>query len=221
MHSRRSMCSTGWIDSSSSRSSWSTTIIQALTADTACSKRCASTPAADWREHDELDAYLDAHCDYFRSWPRNWSSHARVMVDADNVLAALSRAAQVCSTQEYVDFLVPVIGGLLPTQREAQLDALIEECLQRLGTEPVHRTRQGVGRTRSAPPLCRSHRGDASGCPCCPGDRRAPQRQLTGWRCAESARLVLPDVGSGTRDRVARASGSALAGRRGLDHGDH
>jgi predicted ATPase/class 3 adenylate cyclase/DNA-binding CsgD family transcriptional regulator len=87
-------------------------------------------------EHDELDAYLDAHCDYFRSWPLNWSSHARVMADPDNALAALSRAAQVCSTQEYVDFLVPVIGGLLPTQRETQLDALIEECLLHLGTGP-------------------------------------------------------------------------------------
>ena len=87
-------------------------------------------------EHEELDSYLDAHCDYFRSWPADWSAHARLIVDAGNLLAAMSRAVQVCSTQEYVDFLAPMIGALTPTQSETQLDALLEACLQRLGPHP-------------------------------------------------------------------------------------
>ena len=85
-------------------------------------------------EQAELDVCLDAHCYYFRSWPAIWSNHALAIADADNLVAALSRAAQLRSTQEYVRFLIPVIGALIPTQREAQLDALLEECLQRLGT---------------------------------------------------------------------------------------
>ena len=86
-------------------------------------------------EYGETDASLDAHCHYFRRQRVGISNgHASVLADADNVLAALGRAASVCSIPEYVAFLVRVVTALTPTQRSAQLEVLIDECLQRLGT---------------------------------------------------------------------------------------
>jgi predicted ATPase/DNA-binding CsgD family transcriptional regulator len=115
-------------------------------------------------DHEELDTYLDAHCDYFRSWSVNWAAHSRLIVDADNLLAAMSRAAHVCSTQAYVDFLAPMVGALTPTQSETQLDALLEACLQRLGPHPtIERARVLAvrGRVRLYAGRTEEMRGDA------------------------------------------------------------
>ena len=94
-------------------------------------------------EHGETDASLDAHCHYFRRRRADiGNGHASVLTDADNVLAALGHAASVCSIPEYVAFLVRVVTALTPTQRLPQLDVLIDECLQRLGTgQSIERAR--------------------------------------------------------------------------------
>ena len=84
--------------------------------------------------HGETDASLAAHCDYFRRRPAGiQGGHAGVIADADNLLAALNHASRVCQIAEYIEFLIPVVTALTPTQRSAQLDPLIEKCLQRIG----------------------------------------------------------------------------------------
>lgn len=88
-------------------------------------------------ELGETDAVIDAHCDYYLRRPAGLGSgHAVVLADADNVLAALHRAVRAYSGPEYVEFLIPVLSALTPTERSVQLDALIEECLRHLGPAP-------------------------------------------------------------------------------------
>ncbi len=101
-------------------------------------------------EHGETDMTLDAHCDYFLDHRHSiGSGHSVVLGDADNFLAALSHAARVFPIAEYVEFLIPVVTALTTTQRSAQLDTLLEECLQRLGSgQSIERARVLLTRGR-------------------------------------------------------------------------
>ncbi len=101
-------------------------------------------------DHGETDASLDAHCDYFRRRPAGIQAvHAGVIADADNFLAALDHASRVCPISEFVEFLMLVGMSLLTTQRSAQLDERVDECLQRCGTrQSIERARLLLARSR-------------------------------------------------------------------------
>jgi predicted ATPase/class 3 adenylate cyclase/DNA-binding CsgD family transcriptional regulator len=84
----------------------------------------------------ESDAALDVHCRFFRGMFDNYTGrHASMLVDADNALAALRRTAAVARPHEHARFLAPLAMALIGSSRVAELEALMEHCLTRLGDD--------------------------------------------------------------------------------------